>query len=220
MKQAKKQAKISGEYLKKFYFNDDSESTAESTADSTIMFVSPDDRAYETAKIIADVNNIDDSNIQNINLLKGCSVNRIENVNIEKEYDYADLVKIHKNTIKSRKDPIEKHKITNFHSFTRKHYDKMESYGIQVEHPESLSKRCDNVVDMITSTPHDNVILVSHSSFLNSFMQNMFGVEWAATGKNKIENSSLSLIECKGNKCTMNTPLNNCHLSFKDKDTN
>jgi broad specificity phosphatase PhoE len=145
-KKGKKQAKKTGEYLKKYRMND---------KPFDCMITSPRMRTKQTANIIAD--EIDfkssngDSEVTKIEIIKELGRGKMD------EYYEAQI-----EIIEKIKDPIERWKAeANMHKIIQENYNLK-----NMDDSQDIEKRLSDFIDHLKSMKENKIIVVSHYGFL------------------------------------------------------
>jgi len=140
-------------------------------ANGSIIFASPQLRAKETAQIIGKHITIP---IKEIKELSEISKGKLSGLD-ESDPLFVKVIDVQKDFFLKYKDPIDRGSMgsNGFHDFMEK---LLRDEDIGFESYESTKHRIEKVLNMIRSSNHEHIIIVSHSGFLELFLKTVLNL--------------------------------------------
>jgi broad specificity phosphatase PhoE len=195
------QAKITGKYLRELFGSD------------CLIISSPLTRAKETANIINkeigrkdDVMIMDDLKEIKMGLLSG----------LKPGESYRGIMSNIVNKInKNNKDPIDKYRLMGYEQ-SEKIYEyefyKETKHNSGIELWIELKPRIKNIIHFIRKSNHHNIVIVSHSGFLEALIKYIFKIPILYEDMRNGKNCWISYCVLNNNKFIMISPPNTLHL--------
>lgn len=193
----KEQAKKTGKYLRDYRF-----------LDNTVILTSPLKRATKTARIMRRYINstlIIRNDITEVD--KGILSGQSKHKKVVRNYD-----KQKKAILDSIQDPIEKEKIKS------KLVDMISNIGgkdTQIESDSAVIQRCRETIAYIKECKYTDIIIVSHSGYIDYLLKEMFNIcDYPSGDFTNGNNCGIAYIEFKENTFHLVSPPNTLHLGL------
>ena len=204
----KKQAIITGKYLKKYRYQNGNEFDC--------MLVSPMMRAKETGEIIADKIKFDKSKIIYMNELKEIKKGKISGL-LPKDNYMVKLNNFKKKYLSKFKDPIELVEIEDYKNIVDKILLKKFDTKLGMDKSIIIQKKINKIIDFIKKSNFKKIIIVTHFHIIEFLLKNMCNLSFFPEGDLKHgANCMISYIKYDGYNFNLVTEPNTLHFGIKD----
>lgn len=204
----KKQAMITGKYLKKYRYKNGNEFDC--------MLVSPMKRAKETGEIIANKIKFDKSKIIYMNELKEIKKGKISGLLPNDNY-MVKLNDFKKKYLSKFKDPIQLAEMEDYKNIFDKILLKKFDTKLGMDKSSIIQTKINKIINVLKNCKFKKIIIVTHFDIIEFLLKNMCNLSFFPKGDlTNGANCMISYIKYDSNNFNLATPSNTLHLGIKD----